>query len=72
MSIGENVKYMREKAQMTQEELSKKVGVKQHMISQIERGTKTLTIPLAMQIAEVLECSILDLASSKRREDSAE
>ena len=39
MSIGENIKNLRLRNDMTQEELGNKVGVTISMISQIERGT---------------------------------
>lgn len=62
MSIGENLKKLREKSNMTQVELSKSVGVSQSIIAQLERGTKVLTIPLGIEIANVLRCSLIDLA----------
>ena len=61
MSIGENIKEMRQKKEWTQREFAKKVGINQSMVAQIERGTKTLTVPLGKQIAEVFGCTLDDL-----------
>ena len=61
MSIGDNLKKKREEAGMTQVELAKRVGVSFPMISQIERGTKSLSLPLAKAVTEVLCCGLEDL-----------
>lgn len=58
MNIGGN---LRISSGMTQAELAEKVKVTVPMISQIERGTKILTIPLGLEITKVLNCSIDDL-----------
>ena len=63
MSIGENIKEMRQRNSWTQEELAEKIGIKQSMVAQIERGTKTLTVPLGKQIAEVFGCTLDDLTN---------
>ena len=57
-SIGENLRRMRLECLMTQEELARKVNVERSMISQLERGTKTLSLPLSKEIAEALHCEI--------------
>ena len=46
---------------MTQEKLAEAVGVTAPMITQVERGTKTITLLLANDIAKVLGCRIDDL-----------
>lgn len=66
MSIGENIKFLREQNNFTQKELAEKVNVKQSMIAQLERGSKVLSVPLAEQIAIVFNCSIIDLISNKK------
>lgn len=60
MSLGENLKRMRIERGLTQEALAKSVGVSGPMISQVERGTQTLTLPLANELANVLGCRIDD------------
>lgn len=61
MSIGENVKRLRENKNYTQKELADAVNVTQSMINQIERGTKTLIVPLGCELAKVLGCDLVDL-----------
>lgn len=59
--IGENIRKQRRKIGMTSTDLAKSVQVSQPMISQIERGTKTVSLPLAAEIARVLGCEIQEL-----------
>lgn len=63
MSIGENIKRLRESKNYTQKELAEAVNVTQSMINQIERGTKTLTVPLGCELAKVLDCDLADLTA---------
>ena len=63
MSIGENIKQKREAANLTQKELAEKLGITQSMIAQLERGTKTLTVPLGQEIANILSCKLSDLTA---------
>lgn len=59
--IGTTIRNIRTAKGMTLMELAKAVGVSQPMLTQVERGTKTLSIPLGVEIAKVLGCSIEDL-----------
>jgi len=61
MSIGGNIKHIRENRNMKQVDLAKKVGISQSMLAQIERETKTVTLPLGKVIAKVLGCTVDDL-----------
>lgn len=61
MSIGENIRRLRENKNYTQKDLACKVNVTQSMINQIERGTKVLTVPLGCAIAKALGCELTDL-----------
>ena len=61
MNIGENVKKKRIACGLTQQQLAEIVGVAAATICQIERGTKTLSMPLGKQIAEVLNCTLDNL-----------
>ena len=65
MGIGDNLKRLREANGITQCELAEQVGITQSMLCQLERGTKTLSLPLAKEIAEILKCSIEDLIETK-------
>ena len=59
--IGTTIRNIRTAKGMTLTELAKAVGVSQPMLTQVERGTKTLSIPLGVEIAKALGCSIEDL-----------
>lgn len=61
MSIGANLKHLREEKGLSQKELADAVHVSQPMIAQIERGTKTLTVELAKEILDVLGASINEI-----------
>lgn len=65
MGIGDNLKLIRERKGVTQADLAQKLGVTHSMVCQIERGTKTLSLPLAKEISEILGCSIEDLFATK-------
>ena len=56
MSVGTNVRKMRLERNMTQEKLGKEVSVSTQMISQVERGTKSLTMELAKELADFFDC----------------
>lgn len=60
MNIGENVKRIREEHGITQAELAKAVCVAQSMITQIERGTKALSMQLAVQMAQYFDVPITE------------
>ena len=45
---------------MTQEKLGKEVSVSTQMISQVERGTKSLTMELAKELADFFGCKTDD------------
>lgn len=61
MSIGENIRRIRESRQITQVWLAEKVGISQAMLCQIERGTKNPSLQVGRDIANILNCKIDDL-----------
>lgn len=63
MNIPENLKRMREERNIKQSELANAVGISQSMLAQLERGTKNLTVNLALDIAKALNISINELIS---------
>lgn len=65
MSIGTNVRILRERANITQEELSKKMGITQSMLSQIEKDIKALSLIRAKDMAEILGCSVEDILAEQ-------
>ncbi len=62
MSIRKNIRYFRLMHGMTQLELGNRVGVSESMICQLERGIRSLSVPLGKEIAKALNCSLEDLA----------
>lgn len=63
MNISENLRRIREERNVKQIELANAVGISQAMLSQLERGTKNLTVNLAVEIIKALKCDISDLIS---------
>lgn len=61
MAIGENIKEIRISQGMTQHELAAALNITQSMVAQLERGTKTLTLPLGVQLAQVLHTTLDEL-----------
>lgn len=61
MTIGENIKEIRIERNMSQLQLATAVNVTQSMIAQLERGSKTLTVPLGKELAKVLDVSLMEL-----------
>ena len=61
MSVGDNIRRIREKAGLTQVYVAKQVGVTSAMLCQIERGTKNPSLQVGAEIAKVLGCSIENL-----------
>lgn len=61
MTIGENVKRLRESAGLTQRELAGLVYVSHGMIAQVEQGIKNPSVALCEQIAAALGCKRDDI-----------
>lgn len=65
MDIGETIKNLRTKNNLTQSELAEKIGIARASLCQIERGTRTISLPLGKQIADVFGCTVDDLIMDK-------
>lgn len=63
--IGENIRRIRTAQNMTQSALAEKSGVSVQMINQIEWGTKGLSIPTLIRIAQALKCSTDEILSEE-------
>ena len=61
MSVGDNIRRIREKAGLTQVYVAKQVGVTSVMLCQIERGTKNPSLQVGAESAKVLGCSLESL-----------
>lgn len=61
MLVNENFKVCREKRGITQEEIAEKLYTSKSFISQIESGKVKIPLERAMQIADILDCSLDEL-----------
>lgn len=58
ITIGKQLKQMRENNGMTQQELAQKIGVTQALIARYEKNAKVPSLPVTIMIADVFNCSI--------------
>lgn len=65
MTMGKQLRQLRENSGLTQPELAEKLGVKQAMISRMENDTKVPPLLLAIQIADVFDCSLDQLVGRR-------
>ena len=59
--IGNNIRIMRKKLHLSQEQLAFKLNSARNYIGCIERAEKTPSLDFLFSIAEILECSVIDL-----------
>ena len=60
MSVDRNIKEIRNRKGITQEQLANKIGVAQSLVAQYERGSKVPNLLTAKEMAKALECDIND------------
>lgn len=60
-SIGENIRLLRNKRDLSQEQLALNAGVNTSYIGQIERGEKNPTIKILEKISSALKIDLIDL-----------
>jgi len=65
VSVGDNVRRIREQRQIPQKRLAEIVGVSPPMISQIERGTKNPSLQIGKAIADALGCTMEELLGAE-------
>ena len=70
MSVGENIRHIREQMGLTQAYVAEQTGVTQAMLCQIERGTKNPSLQLGAEIAKILGCSLESLLASENKKKS--
>ena len=58
LDIGVAIASVREKIGFSQNELAKKIGTTQSVISRIENGNQNLTLMMLAKIADVLHCEL--------------
>ena len=64
-TFGEDIKYYRNLANLTQQELSEKIGRTEESISNIERGISIAKIDILVDLAKALGVEINDLFVEK-------
>lgn len=67
---AKRVRKLREQCNLSQRELAEMVGVRQAMISHIEKGLKRPSFPLAVRLASALSVSVEDLVSRDSADES--
>ncbi len=61
MSVGENIRRIREEKKLKQSYVAQQAGVTPAMLCQIERGTRNPSLQLGAEIAKILDCSLDNL-----------
>lgn len=65
MSVGENIRRIRESKGIPQTQLADKIGFTQSMLCQIERGRKKISMEDGRELARILGCEMEDLFAEK-------
>lgn len=64
MNIAKRIQDLRQKANLTQEELASKVGLSRVTITSIEQGKRKIAVAELSKFCEVFGCSYTDILSS--------
>jgi transcriptional regulator with XRE-family HTH domain len=64
-TLGLRIKALRTQRELTLEELSQRSSVSRAMLSKVERGEKSPTLPIIIRIAGGLECSLSTLLGAE-------
>lgn len=67
MVLGENIKKLRKKNNMTQQQLADKICVTRPFITDIENDKKSPSLQNLVSIADVLGCTTDDLLKEKEK-----
>lgn len=73
-NLGHTIAKYRQKMNLTQEQLSEKIGIGNEAVSRIERGIVLPSLMRLIEFAEVFDCSIADLlvkSGSREQDDLA-
>lgn len=62
------LKDIREARNMSQDDIAKQIGVSQQFISRVERGNKSISLDLAVEIADFLNVSLDEIAGRQKPE----
>lgn len=67
MSVGANIRALREAAGLSQAYVAAQAGISQAMLCQIERGTKNPSLQVSKEISAVLCCKLDDLLDDQQK-----
>lgn len=70
MDFGANLRKIREKAQLTQDVLADKAGIHRSMVAQMETNRKTITLPMAVLLAEALDVNVSEFVTEQQETNS--
>ena len=62
--IGQNIKYLRNKNKLSQQELSEKLSVPRSSLSDYERGHTQVSIDILIRLSDIFDVKIDDLLKS--------
>lgn len=65
MTIGENLRRIREERGIEQARLAEAAGVSQAFISQVESNRRTLPLAVAVDAAQFMNCTVDELVGIK-------
>ncbi len=65
--FGKNVRKVRKRKKVSQEQLALDAGIDRSYMSRVERGIVSITLRKAYVIASALNCDILDLLPTKEQ-----
>lgn len=71
-TVGDNIKRMREAANMSQNGLAKRAGIAQATLSAIERSTKNPSVETVKLLAVALGCTTADLMGESPKTEKAQ
>lgn len=71
-TVGDNIKRMREAANMSQNGLAKRAGIAQATLSAIERSTKNPSVETVKLLAVALGCTVSDLMGDDPKTEKAQ
>lgn len=68
MNLGKNIKYLREKNEMTQEQLAKILNVTKVSICCYEHNTRTPCLETVVELSEIFRVSLDELVKGNFKE----
>ena len=66
--LGDVIKHLRNKKNLTQSQLRKMIGVKRSEISKLERGSRNMTIATVLRIFQALQADVKFVVETKNNE----